>query len=141
MELPINSIIMWFKSTSLIPAGWVLCDGGNGTPDLRGKFIMGVAEDAEKGAAFGAENHVHTNSKAQAADDHLHDVKATLDGTVSSVEVSVIDAANSASSRTHTHVVDIDSAYSGTHEHDASDTNTAANLPPFVQVYYIMRIA
>jgi hypothetical protein len=46
---------------------------------------MGVADDASKGAAFGAENHVHTNSKAQAADNHLHDVKATLDGTVSSV--------------------------------------------------------
>lgn len=141
MDVPINSIIMWFQSTALIPAGWVLCDGNNGTPDLRGKFVMGVAEDADKGTTFGSENHVHTNSKAQAADNHLHDVKATLDGTVSWEDVSVIDAGNSASSRKHTHPVDIDSAYSETHEHDTSDTNAAANLPPFVQVYYIMRIA
>jgi microcystin-dependent protein len=30
---------MW--SGSSVPAGWVLCDGTNFTPDLRGRFIVG----------------------------------------------------------------------------------------------------
>jgi len=32
---------MWSGSIASIPTGWALCDGTNGTPDLRGKFIAG----------------------------------------------------------------------------------------------------
>lgn len=35
--LPSGSIICFNKSKA--PEGWVLCDGKNGTPDLRGRFI------------------------------------------------------------------------------------------------------
>ncbi|HQZ60518.1 MAG TPA: hypothetical protein PLQ39_12655, partial [Acinetobacter sp.] len=28
-----------------IPSGWNLCDGTNGTPDLRDKFIVGASQD------------------------------------------------------------------------------------------------
>ena len=38
--IPINGIIMWNGST--IPTGWAICDGTNGTPNLSGKFIIGV---------------------------------------------------------------------------------------------------
>lgn len=34
-------IMMWYGDTSEIPQGWVLCDGNNGTPDLRNRFIKG----------------------------------------------------------------------------------------------------
>jgi microcystin-dependent protein len=34
-----GTIIMFYGDK--IPDGWALCDGGNGTPDLRGKFIKG----------------------------------------------------------------------------------------------------
>ena len=40
--LPYGSIIMWYGHTTNIPFGWVLCDGNNGTPDLRNKFIVGA---------------------------------------------------------------------------------------------------
>jgi microcystin-dependent protein len=33
---------MWSGST--IPTYWVLCDGSNGTPDLRNKFILGATD-------------------------------------------------------------------------------------------------
>jgi len=36
--MPMSGIIMW--SGSELPDGWVYCDGSNGTPDLRGRFIM-----------------------------------------------------------------------------------------------------
>lgn len=38
---PVGGIIMW--SGSSIPNGWALCNGSNGTPDLRGRFIVGFS--------------------------------------------------------------------------------------------------
>ena len=32
---------MWAGLVSTIPSGWALCDGQNGMPDLRNKFIIG----------------------------------------------------------------------------------------------------
>ena len=34
-------IIIWNSATA--PAGWSLCDGTNGSPDLRGRFIVGTS--------------------------------------------------------------------------------------------------
>ncbi|MDP9112274.1 MAG: phage tail protein [Acidobacteriota bacterium] len=34
-------IVVWSGLSSNIPAGWALCDGTNGTPDLRDRFIVG----------------------------------------------------------------------------------------------------
>lgn len=39
---PIGGIIMWHGSAANIPEGWALCDGQNGTPDLRGRFVVGA---------------------------------------------------------------------------------------------------
>ena len=37
--IPSGVIVMWHGATP--PAGWALCNGANGTPDLRGRFIVG----------------------------------------------------------------------------------------------------
>jgi hypothetical protein len=34
-------IVMWSGDVTKIPTGWALCDGTNGTPDLRGRFVLG----------------------------------------------------------------------------------------------------
>ena len=36
-----NMIVMWHGLSTAIPAGWALCDGTSGTPDLRDQFIVG----------------------------------------------------------------------------------------------------
>jgi microcystin-dependent protein len=36
--VPAGTIVMW--SGANVPNGWVVCDGTNGTPDLRGRFIV-----------------------------------------------------------------------------------------------------
>lgn len=41
VAVPTGAIIMWSGEIKNVPAGWILCDGQNGTPDLRGKFIVG----------------------------------------------------------------------------------------------------
>ncbi|BAY65118.1 hypothetical protein NIES22_52200 [Calothrix brevissima NIES-22] len=48
-ELPQGSIIPWYTKDGSIPAGWAVCDGANGTPDLRGKFLMGTTNTSKVG--------------------------------------------------------------------------------------------
>jgi hypothetical protein len=43
--LPSGAIIMWSGSIASIPSGFVLCNGSNGTPDLRNQFIVGADAD------------------------------------------------------------------------------------------------
>lgn len=43
--IPSGGIIMWKGTVATIPSGWVLCNGSNGTPDLRDRFIVGATQD------------------------------------------------------------------------------------------------
>jgi hypothetical protein len=40
--VPYGAIMMWSGIVASIPESWHLCDGTNGTPDLRGRFIVGA---------------------------------------------------------------------------------------------------
>ena len=40
--LPRGMITVWNKQVA--PIGWAFCDGSNGTPDLRGRFILGQGQ-------------------------------------------------------------------------------------------------
>ena len=51
-NVPIGAILMWsgqavqqdsnLNPTNGVPVGWAICDGTNGTPDLRSRFIVGA---------------------------------------------------------------------------------------------------
>ena len=42
--VPVGTIVMWNnRGGASIPTNWALCDGTNGTPDLRDKFIVGYS--------------------------------------------------------------------------------------------------
>jgi len=55
----IGAIIIWSGAIADIPAGWQLCDGTNGTPDLRGLFVKGAFGDGDRGVTGGALTHSH----------------------------------------------------------------------------------
>ena len=79
--LPAGVIVMWSGSSLSVPAGWALCDGTNGTPNLRGRFIVssgGAYTDAQTGGqnnitatAAAAGNHSHTLA-IQGVGNHTH---------------------------------------------------------------------
>jgi len=68
-------IMLWSGSVTTIPTGWTLCDGNNGTPDLRNKFIVGAGDTYSPGDTGGAASHIHTGT----APPHTHNLNA---GTV-----------------------------------------------------------
>lgn len=51
---PAGGIIMWSGPTGSIPSGWLLCDGNNGTPNLRDRFIVGAGTSYTVGATGGS---------------------------------------------------------------------------------------
>ena len=44
--VPAGTIALWSGAASAVPTGWALCDGQNGTPDLRGRFVVGAGGEA-----------------------------------------------------------------------------------------------
>ena len=42
--VPSGCIILWSGAADAIPTGFVLCNGSNSTPDLRGRFIVGYSD-------------------------------------------------------------------------------------------------
>lgn len=58
-DLPRGVIVMWSGALNEIPPGWALCDGENGTPDLRNRFVMGVGAAEYMGTTGGSSSHKH----------------------------------------------------------------------------------
>jgi len=58
--MPPGVILQWPGSLGSIPTGWHLCDGTNGTPDLRDLFVVGAGGDYEVGATGGEATHALT---------------------------------------------------------------------------------
>lgn len=52
--LPAGVILMWGGSIATIPTGWQLCNGSNGTPDLRDRFIVGAGTTYAPAATGGS---------------------------------------------------------------------------------------
>ena len=52
--VPSGVILMWSGTADNIPKGWLLCDGMNGTPNLRDRFIIGAGGKYSPGATGGA---------------------------------------------------------------------------------------
>lgn len=55
-----GDIILYAGATA--PSGWAICDGTNGTPDLRGKFVVGANAAGNVGAGAGSASHNHSYS-------------------------------------------------------------------------------
>ena len=92
--LPAGVIVMWSGSIASIPAGWALCNGAGGTPDLRDRFIVGAGSSYAVGATGGANtvtldvsqipSHNHSGTTGNQSNDHTHGGS----GTTSSVDIN-----------------------------------------------------
>lgn len=78
--IPSGLICMW--SGSEIPSGWNLCDGTNGTPDLRDRFIVGSGSEYTIGETGGEKEHTLTTDEMPS---HSHNLTYQVPASGSSV--------------------------------------------------------
>lgn len=64
--VPSGMVMLWPGSVATIPAGWVLCDGTNGTVDMRNAFIVGAGGTYTPSATGGAASVTATTTTAGA---------------------------------------------------------------------------
>ncbi len=122
---PIGTIKAFWGDISKIPLGWHICDGTNGTPDLRDRFLAGAGYSYWLGYSAGEAIHTLTINEMPA---HNHNISGIprdrCDGNLGNAVVG-------------------DEIYYGTETWWTSvegGNQPHENRPPFTAVYYIMRI-
>jgi len=147
--IPSGLISMWYGTIATIPTGWVLCNGSNGTPDLRNKFVIGAHTDSV-GVAYstvtgsntqtggtkdaGVVSHTHTATSVVTDPSHAHTQIGTSPGIAGLEGVGSAAVANT--SNTGSAVTGITVA---TTIATAGSSGTDANLPPYYALAFIMK--
>jgi microcystin-dependent protein len=163
--IPQGSIGLWSGNGS-IPSGWVICNGQNGTPDLRDRFIIGAgstyAVNATGGAPYsrsysnsnmprhnhtgttGTESAYHTHYVSDSS--HFHRQKATDDAynfentSAQSSNYSSGGGFNTNSANANVYL----GIQGGGHTHSFSTSGYGGNTtvqtwPSWITMYYIMK--
>ena len=168
--VPKGVINMWSGSPTSLPYGWALCDGSNGTPDLRGRFIVGYNPNDTDYNAIGrtggaklvtlttshmpAHNHGGTLTTSSNGN-HVHSVNDYY-FSESNNQVSGVNGRETLSNDTiGSNRTDYDNKYlyykthntfsSGSHSHTVALTSQGSNAPhenrpPYYTLAYIMKI-
>lgn len=110
--LPTGIITLWYGSIGSIPAGWILCNGAGGSPDLRNRFLVGAGDTYAVDAAGGAVNHNHGFT----GDGHFH----TLTGGTVLAAGALFNSVTTSSNTVGT-------------------TDNGSSLPPYYALCYIMK--
>ena len=114
-DIPSGTIVAWYNDGEL-PDGWLVANGENGTPDLRGKFLQGVGTFSEAGDdPEGAKFHTHgatLSSKIKPGHPHTLSVTRKQGGDVWLTR------------HLHEHTIFMD---------------TAPNIPPNFKIVYIVK--
>ena len=143
-DLPIGSIIAW--ENLQIPAGWAVCDGNNGTPNLVDKFVRGAENNNEIRNTGGNEEHQHSTPNLSDGGSHNHGGGGsyTTGGSSGTAKTTILtgDPGTGDTWPTvgHTHggsTATISTA--GLHGHTTPNTNQATNLPDYITRVFIRR--
>ena len=137
MPLLLGAIVMWSGAVENIPDGWALCNGQNGTLDLRNRFIVGAGGLYNVGATGGNKDavlveHNHTGSTDTVAN-HGHNVNSNEEQSNRNLirPNSTVGAFFGLSTVSHSHTLSITTVGS-------SATN--ANLPPYYALAFIQQV-
>ena len=127
--VPSGLIAIWSGSTGSIPSGWLLCNGSNGTPDLRNSFILGAGNTYAVGATGGSTDAIvvsHTHSINDPGHFHAYTAPTTPGGG----GTGGLGSQTSANTDTKTTGISINTT--GT-------SGSGANMPPYYALAFIMK--
>jgi microcystin-dependent protein len=114
--VPSGVIVLWSGTTSNVPSGWALCNGSNGTPDLRDRFVVGSGGAYNPGSTGGASTVTLTNSQIPS---HSHTANAGNSGNHT-------HGAGNLAGGNHSH--GSGNLSGGSHDHNLSLNTGSANL-------------
>ena len=142
LALPIGSIIMLAVEPSALGTGWQICDGTNGTPDLRGVYIYGADENGDVDDTGGVATHLHTNPNVDSAGSHAHTLSDTTSDNLGSAASNIPQYGTVAVARdSHTHSWSSGTSTYAAHVHTLGNTSNDGIIPPYRNLYYAMRIS
>ena len=135
---PVGAIVIWHGSVDSIPDGWKLCNGQNGTPDLRDRFVAGVGGEYAVGNTGGEKTHSLSMDEMP---NHRHEYVG--DDALANIEPGCSTVIRHTSTR-----YDAESKLSGdptwaSHVYATSSVGGGQpheNRPPFYALCYIMRV-
>lgn len=156
-SVPTGLISMWYGTIASIPTGWYLCNGSNGTPDLRDRFIVGASSDETSIAKTNitgsltqtggskdaiAVSHTHTATSTSSVSDPGHNhasyKNAAPNGGGAGICLAGIGSGNSPGHDTTSATTGI-SVSTSTTIASAGSSGTNANLPPYFALAFIMK--
>jgi hypothetical protein len=137
--IPTGMISLWYGSIGSVPLGWYLCDGTNGTPDLRDKFVVGAGSTYSVAATGGATDaivvsHNHTATSVVTDPTHSHGFTGSVyvsQGTTGGASAQAPTTLNTSAVSTGITVATTNTA--------AGVSGTNANLPPYYALAYVMK--
>ena len=137
-NVPTGVIVMWSGAADQIPSGWALCDGQNGTPDLRDRFIVGAGSSYGVGATGGEAAHTLTvdempiHNHGVTDPGHKHDYYYYYDtvgsGYPGGGDSNVMSAKDTSNSATNITI------------QNAGNGQPHNSLPPYYAVAFIMKL-
>ena len=143
--VPPGVIVMWSGSVATIPSGWILCNGSNGTPDLRDRFVIGAGSTYAVANTGGSKDavavsHTHTATSTVTDPGHAHDFNTRGDdGVGTGAGYSVVGYNANIGAGTG----NMSSATTGitvaTTVNSTGSSGTNANLPPYYALCFIMK--
>ena len=127
-------IIIWFPTDSTfnslalvgssgVPKGWAICDGTQGTPDLRGRFVL-MAQDSAYSIMSTGGAATHTLTEAEMPS-HKHSLYFRFGGGNGPGGSNIQSSQNSGP---------------GDNTTPAGGNNPHNNMPPYYTLVYIMKL-
>jgi hypothetical protein len=154
--IPSGGIIMWSGSIVSIPSGWFLCNGSNGTPDLRNRFVVGAGSTYAVGGTGGSADaivvaHTHTGTTSNKSLTGSFEIRSSAVATsqvYAGSGITSVSADGGASRGTIIGSSEEQNAskvsFNASHDHtfttaSSGSSGTNANLPPYYALAYIMK--
>lgn len=122
--VPAGIIAIWSGSGDNAPGGWALCDGQNGTPDLRDRFVLGAGDTYEVGTSGGEAAHTLTTAEMPS---HRHNMSGTYGSTYQHAYGKIC-------------VAEYENTYNGSTTALEGKGQAHNNMPPFYALCYIIKL-
>jgi hypothetical protein len=140
--LPSGMILLWSGATGSIPSGYLLCDGSNGTPDLRNRFVVGAGSSYAVSATGGSTDaivvsHTHTATSTVTDPTHSHTFVVNYMSGSTARQAPGVNTGQDAGTQTTASVATGITVATTNATSGVSGTN--ANLPPYYALAYIMK--